>query len=47
MKKILENIYNDHIDALNEANKQDRYIGNESWFQASNAGLCIKKTVLQ
>ena len=38
----IETIYNEYLVNKNNKNKQERYVGNEKWYHASNAGRCYK-----
>jgi len=39
----IEKVYEDYINKQNEKNKEERYKGNEHYFQASNSGNCARK----
>jgi len=39
----IKEVYDKYIADKNEANRQKRYVGNEKWFHASSAGMCMRK----
>ena len=39
----IEKVYEDYINKQNEKNREERYKGNEHYFQASNSGNCARK----
>tara|TARA_Y100001937_G_scaffold52290_1_gene72396 strand:+ start:153 stop:920 length:768 start_codon:yes stop_codon:yes gene_type:complete len=38
-----EKLYGDFIDAKNEENRQERYVGKENYYRASSSGFCSRK----
>ena len=38
-----EKLYGDFIDAQNEENRQERYVGKENYYRASSSGFCSRK----
>jgi CRISPR/Cas system-associated exonuclease Cas4 (RecB family) len=39
----IKEVYDKYIADKNEANRQKIYVGNEKWFHASSAGMCMRK----
>ena len=43
----IKEVYDKYILEKNEANRVKRYVGNEKWFHASSAGMCMRKHYFQ
>jgi hypothetical protein len=36
-------IYDDYVEKCGKENVEERYVGNESWYHASAAGMCVRR----
>ena len=43
----INEIYDSFIQKRNDANTEERYEGNENWFNASSTGLCVRRVYFQ